>query len=52
MDAASALDESMLRGRRSRVVLIPRRRNQIGGCDPQMMVTKKPDHQGERGGNR
>jgi hypothetical protein len=41
------------RGRRSRVVLTPRRRRQVGGNRfPPMTVTNKPDHRGEHEGNR
>jgi|GEM_PF-5932963 len=39
-------------GRRSRVVLTPRRWRQVGGDDPPAMVARKPGHQGEREGNR
>jgi len=39
-------------GRRSRVVLAPRRWRQAGGDDPPAMVTRKPDHQREHEGSR
>jgi hypothetical protein len=48
VDAGSALDETRYCGRRSRVVLTPRRRRQVSGNKfPPMTVTKKPDHRGE-----
>jgi len=53
MDAAAAQDERRQSGRRSRVVLTPRRWRQVCGVMiSQTMVAKKPGHQGERGGNR
>ena len=39
-------------GRRSRVVLAPRRWRQVGGGDPPTMVTRKPDHQREHEATR
>jgi len=52
MAAICASDECVGRGRRSRVVLAPRRWRQVGGDDPPAMVTRKPDHQREHEGNR
>src|SRR5258708_7763157 len=46
VDAGGATDESAACGRRSRVVLTPRRRRQVGNDLP-ATVTKKPDHRGE-----
>jgi hypothetical protein len=55
VDASGASDEGVDRGRRSRVVLIPRRWNQVG-CDAHpswpATVTTKPDHRKEHEGNR
>ena len=42
----------LTRGRRSRVVLTPRRWRQVRGKTPRAMVANKPGHQGEREGNR
>ena len=47
MDVSGAFDESAGSGRRSRVVLTPRRWRQVCGDDPQATVTKEPDHRGE-----
>jgi hypothetical protein len=55
MDALASPDERRQRGRRSRVVLMPRRWHQVGDNASRIalaMVTKKPDHQEEREGNR
>src|SRR5882724_5200690 len=53
VDANGALDETRFCGRRSRVVLTPRRWRQVGGRNlPLAMVAKEPGHQGEREGNR
>jgi hypothetical protein len=49
----SAKDESADCGRRSRVVLTPRRwRSSLVEQAPSAMVATKPGHQGEREGNR
>src|ERR1700760_1710999 len=43
-----ALDEKRRRGRRSRVVLTPRRWRQVSGASfPGAMVARKPGHQGD-----
>ena len=48
VDADGATDESTRRGRRSRVVLTPRRWRQVGGKKfPPATVTKKPDRREE-----
>ena len=53
VDANGALDETRQRGRRSRVVLTPRRWRQVGGRNlPPATVANKPGHRGEREGNR
>jgi hypothetical protein len=45
---AALLTRARTCGRRSRVVLTPRRRRQVSGIDfPPMTVTRKPDHRGE-----
>src|SRR5450756_2187308 len=50
VDAKRATDERALGGRRSRVVLAPRRWRQVDGNKfPAAMVARKPGHQGERG---
>src|SRR5215213_5302207 len=46
------LTNSAGRGRRSRVVLTPRRWRQVCGDKPQATVTNKPDHRGDHEGNR
>src|SRR5215218_11183827 len=46
------LTNSAGRGRRSRVVLTPRRWRQVCGDKPQATVTRKPDHRGDHEGNR
>jgi hypothetical protein len=46
VDADSAFDEWRESGRRSRVVLTPRRWCQVGGFNSLMTVTKEPDHRG------
>src|SRR5579864_8198649 len=46
MDACGARDECAVSGRRSRVVLTPRRWRQAGGDDPPAMVTIKPGSPG------
>jgi hypothetical protein len=52
VDADGAFDESAGCGRRSRVVLTPRRWRQVCGFNSQATVTTKPDHRGEREGSR
>jgi hypothetical protein len=52
VDAGGAFDESAACGRRSRVVLTPRRWRQACGFNSQATVTTKPDHRGEYEGNR
>src|SRR5450756_978239 len=50
VDAERATDERAQGGRRSRVVLAPRRWRQVDGNKfPAAMVARKPGHQGERG---
>jgi hypothetical protein len=46
------LTNSAERGRRSRVVLTPRRWRQVGGIRSAGDGDNKPDHRGEREGNR
>ncbi len=46
VDAIGTSDECADRGRRSRVVLTPRRWRQVGGDDPSAMVAKKPGSPG------
>ena len=54
MDAEVATDERDSSGRRSRVVLTPRRWCQVRGKQnfPRMTVARKPGHRGERGISR
>jgi hypothetical protein len=53
VDAGGASDEGASCGRRSRVVLTPRRWRQVCGRQlSQATVANKPGHRGERGGNR
>ena len=54
MDAKAANDERCCRGRRSRVVLTPRRWCQVRGKQnfSRATVARKPDHRGERGVSR
>src|ERR1700722_481779 len=52
VDASGASDEGTNCGRRSRVVLTSRRWRQVCGFNSQATVTTKPDHRGEREGNR
>src|SRR4051794_9384580 len=51
MDADGAADEQHRRGRRSRVVLTPRRWRQVL-CRSKATVTTKPDHREDHEGNR
>src|SRR5665647_1784065 len=52
VDAWLAADERKRRGRRSRVVLAPRRWRQVAWNIHAAMVARKPGHQGERGVSR
>jgi len=52
MDAGDARDECVNRGRRSRVVLMPRRWHQVGGMIRWRWWQQSPAHQGEHEGNR
>jgi hypothetical protein len=52
VDVDGALTNALIGGRRSRVVLTPRRWRQVSRSDPLMTVANKPGHRGEREGNR